>query len=111
MRILLKLARVTKMGKLRYYPHAYLAYDHVLGVARFPFSSLGEALVMLMVEQKRKTTKPVVERYWDWELTNWTHPIWLSNPKEITIEEYNELYKKLFNEYMETLASSHFTTE
>lgn len=35
----------------------------------------------------------------------------LRNPKEVTKEDYNEFYKKTFNEYMEPLASSHFTTE
>ncbi|CAA0837042.1 HEAT SHOCK PROTEIN 89.1 [Striga hermonthica] len=61
--------------------------------------------------EKKKKTKKVVERYWDWELTNETQPIWLRNPKEVTTEEYNEFYKKTFNEYLEPLASSHFTTE
>ncbi|XP_042503297.1 heat shock protein 90-6, mitochondrial isoform X1 [Macadamia integrifolia] len=62
-------------------------------------------------EKKKKKTKTVVERYWDWELTNETQPIWLRNPKEVTTEEYNEFYKKTFNEYLDPLASSHFTTE
>lgn len=35
----------------------------------------------------------------------------LRNPKEVSTEEYNEFYKKTFNEYLEPLASSHFTTE
>ncbi|XP_042503298.1 heat shock protein 90-6, mitochondrial isoform X2 [Macadamia integrifolia] len=61
--------------------------------------------------EKKKKTKTVVERYWDWELTNETQPIWLRNPKEVTTEEYNEFYKKTFNEYLDPLASSHFTTE
>ncbi|XP_039000882.1 heat shock protein 90-6, mitochondrial-like [Hibiscus syriacus] len=61
--------------------------------------------------EKKKKTKKVVERYWDWELTNETQPIWLRNPKEVMTEEYNEFYKKTFNEYSDPLASSHFTTE
>ncbi|XP_057440906.1 heat shock protein 90-6, mitochondrial [Lotus japonicus] len=61
--------------------------------------------------EKKKKTKTVVEKYWDWELTNETQPIWLRNPKEVTKEEYNEFYKNTFNEYLEPLASSHFTTE
>ncbi|KAL8195409.1 hypothetical protein R6Q57_025812 [Mikania cordata] len=61
--------------------------------------------------EKKKKTKKVVEKYWDWELTNETQPIWLRNPKEVTTDEYNEFYKKTFNEYLEPLASSHFTTE
>lgn len=35
----------------------------------------------------------------------------LRNPKEVSKEDYNEFYKKTFNEYLEPLASSHFTTE
>ncbi|EEF30688.1 heat shock protein 90-6, mitochondrial [Ricinus communis] len=61
--------------------------------------------------EKKKKTKTVVERYWDWELTNETQPLWLRSPKEVSTEEYNEFYKKTFNEYLEPLASSHFTTE
>ncbi|CAN0927175.1 Heat shock protein 90-6, mitochondrial [Linum grandiflorum] len=60
---------------------------------------------------EKKKTKTVVEKYWDWDLTNETQPIWLRNPKEVTTEEYNEFYKNTFNEYLEPLASSHFTTE
>ncbi|MED6114432.1 hypothetical protein PIB30_116748 [Stylosanthes scabra] len=62
-------------------------------------------------EKKKKKTKTVVERYWDWELINETQPIWLRNPKEVSKEDYNEFYKKTFNEYLDPLASSHFTTE
>ncbi|XP_050247826.1 heat shock protein 90-6, mitochondrial isoform X2 [Quercus robur] len=62
-------------------------------------------------QSEKKKTKTVVEKYWDWELTNETQPIWLRNPKEVTTEEYNEFYKKTFNEYLDPLASSHFTTE
>ncbi|CAN1223087.1 Heat shock protein 90-6, mitochondrial [Linum perenne] len=64
-----------------------------------------------ITEQKKKKTKTVVEKYWDWELTNETQPIWLRNPKDVSTEEYNEFYKNTFNEYLEPLASSHFTTE
>nr|CAB3462199.1 unnamed protein product [Digitaria exilis] len=61
--------------------------------------------------EKKKKTKTVVEKYWDWELTNETQPIWLRNPKEVSTDEYNEFFKKTFNEYLDPLASSHFTTE
>ncbi|PKU70658.1 heat shock protein 90-6, mitochondrial [Dendrobium catenatum] len=61
--------------------------------------------------EKKKKTKKVIEKYWDWELINETQPIWLRNPKDVTTDEYNEFYKKTFNEYLDPLASSHFTTE
>ena len=35
----------------------------------------------------------------------------LRNPKEVTTQEYNEFYRKAFNEYLDPLESSHFTTE
>lgn len=35
----------------------------------------------------------------------------LRNPKEVSTDEYNEFFKKTFNEYLDPLASSHFTTE
>ncbi|KAJ4841075.1 hypothetical protein Tsubulata_031330 [Turnera subulata] len=61
--------------------------------------------------EKKKKTKTVVERYWDWDLTNETKQIWLRNPKEVSAEEYNEFYKKTFDECLEPFAYSHFTTE
>ncbi|CAM8893961.1 unnamed protein product [Rhodiola kirilowii] len=61
--------------------------------------------------EKKRKTKTVIEKYWDWEQENETKPLWLRNPKEVTTEEYNEFYKMTFNEYLEPLASSHFTTE
>jgi heat shock protein beta len=62
------------------------------------------------VENKKKTEK-VVKKHWEWELTNETQPIWLRTPKEVTTREYNEFYRKAFNESLDPLASSHFTTE
>uniref|UniRef100_A0A453K2Q1 Histidine kinase/HSP90-like ATPase domain-containing protein n=5 Tax=Aegilops tauschii subsp. strangulata TaxID=200361 RepID=A0A453K2Q1_AEGTS len=52
-------------------------------------------------KEVKKKTKTVVEKYWDWELTNETQPIWLRTPKEVSTEEYNEFYKKTFNEYLD----------
>eukprot|EP01018_Ginkgo_biloba_P003798 Gb_17770 [translate_table: standard] len=61
--------------------------------------------------QKKKKMKTVTEKYWDWELANETEPIWMRNTKEVEVDEYNEFYKKTFNEFMDPLACSHFTTE
>ncbi|KAH0461531.1 hypothetical protein IEQ34_009106 [Dendrobium chrysotoxum] len=58
-----------------------------------------------------KKKKSVTEKYWDWELANETKPIWMRNPKEVEKEEYNEFYKKTFNEFLDPLAHTHFTTE
>ncbi|TYJ98158.1 heat shock protein 90-5 [Cucumis melo var. makuwa] len=59
--------------------------------------------------EKKKKTK--TEKYWDWELANETKPIWMRSPKEVERDEYNEFYKKAFNEFLEPLAYTHFTTE
>ncbi|XP_010261402.1 PREDICTED: heat shock protein 90-5, chloroplastic-like [Nelumbo nucifera] len=59
-------------------------------------------------EKKKKT---VTEKYWDWELANETKPIWMRNPKEVEKDEYHEFYKKTFNEFLDPLAYTHFTTE
>ncbi|CAH1427623.1 unnamed protein product [Lactuca virosa] len=34
--------------------------------------------------EKKKKTKKVIEKYWEWDLTNETQPIWLRNPNEVT---------------------------
>ncbi|KAM3269337.1 heat shock protein 90-5, chloroplastic [Capsicum chacoense] len=62
-------------------------------------------------EEKKKTKKTKTEKYWDWELTNETKPIWMRNPKEVEKEQYQEFYKKTFNEFLDPLAYTHFTTE
>ncbi|CAN1838719.1 Heat shock protein 90-5, chloroplastic [Linum perenne] len=60
-------------------------------------------------KKMKKTTK--TEKYWDWELANETKPIWMRNAKEVEKEEYQEFYKKTFNEFLEPLTHTHFNTE
>ncbi|KAI4357947.1 hypothetical protein L6164_001861 [Bauhinia variegata] len=64
-------------------------------------------------EQGEKTMKKKTktEKYWDWELANETKPIWMRNSKEVEKDEYYEFYKKAFNEFLEPIAYTHFTTE
>ncbi|XP_027154418.1 heat shock protein 90-5, chloroplastic [Coffea eugenioides] len=61
--------------------------------------------------EKPKKKKTTTEKYWDWELTNETKPIWMRSPKEVEKEQYQEFYKKTFNEFLDPLAHTHFTTE
>ena len=35
----------------------------------------------------------------------------MRNPKEIEKDQYSEFYKKTFNEFLDPLAHTHFTTE
>lgn len=61
--------------------------------------------------EKKKTKKTKTEKYWDWELANETKPIWMRSPKEVEKDQYHEFYKKTFNEFLDPIAYSHFTTE
>ncbi|PON76757.1 Heat shock protein Hsp90 family [Trema orientale] len=60
-------------------------------------------------KKKKKTTK--TEKYWDWELANETKPIWMRSPKEVQKEEYYDFYKKTFNDFLDPIGYTHFTTE
>ncbi|KAF2321390.1 hypothetical protein GH714_040979 [Hevea brasiliensis] len=62
-------------------------------------------------DEKKKKTKTKTEKYWDWELANETKPIWMRSSKEVEKDEYHEFYKKTFNEFLDPLAYTHFTTE
>ncbi|XP_073137695.1 heat shock protein 90-5, chloroplastic [Henckelia pumila] len=62
-------------------------------------------------EEKKRTKKTINEKYWDWELANETKPIWMRNPKEVEKDQYQEFYKKTFNEFLDPLVHTHFTTE
>ncbi|OVA16877.1 Heat shock protein Hsp90 family [Macleaya cordata] len=61
--------------------------------------------------EKKMKKKTVTEKYWDWELANETKPIWMRTPKEVEKDQYHEFYKKTFNEFLDPLAYTHFTTE
>lgn len=62
-------------------------------------------------ESKKKEKTMKSEKYHEWELVNETKPIWMRSPKEVEKEEYDAFYKSTFNEYLEPLAHTHFTTE
>ncbi|KAK9755143.1 hypothetical protein RND81_01G005300 [Saponaria officinalis] len=62
-------------------------------------------------EEKPEKKKTITEKYWEWELANETKPIWMRNAKEVQKEEYYEFYKKAFNEFLDPLTYTHFTTE
>ncbi|KAK9755144.1 hypothetical protein RND81_01G005300 [Saponaria officinalis] len=62
-------------------------------------------------EKPEKKKKTITEKYWEWELANETKPIWMRNAKEVQKEEYYEFYKKAFNEFLDPLTYTHFTTE
>ncbi len=45
------------------------------------------------------------------EIINETSPLWQRNPSECTDEEYNEFYKKVFNDYDEPLFKVHIVAD
>ena len=45
------------------------------------------------------------------EVINDTHPLWQRNPAEIKDEEYNEFYKKVFNDYQDPLFHVHIVAD
>ncbi|CAH9110667.1 unnamed protein product [Cuscuta epithymum] len=61
--------------------------------------------------EKKKTKKTKTEKYWDWELGNDTKPIWMRSPKEVEKQQYHEFYKNTFNEFLDPVAYTHFSTE
>ncbi|KAG6426175.1 hypothetical protein SASPL_110393 [Salvia splendens] len=73
--------------------------------------SRGTQITLYLRGEKKKVKKTKTEKYWDWELTNETKPIWMRNPKEVEKEQYQEFYKKAFNEFLDPLTYTHFTTE
>lgn len=61
----------------RYMQHVY--YVNHLSACDYMFI-LYVFLFMFCLDllQRKKKTKKVIEKYWDWELTNETKPIWVS---------------------------------
>eukprot|EP00250_Pteridium_aquilinum_P008913 c18303_g1_i1 orf=309-2696(-) len=62
-------------------------------------------------KEQEQEPKTKLEKYYEWELVNETKPIWMRSPKEVEKGEYDAFYKSTFNEYLEPLAYTHFTTE
>ncbi len=47
----------------------------------------------------------------DEEVINDTNPIWQRNPQDVSDEEYNEFYKKVFNDFEEPLFKVHIVAD
>ena len=60
-------------------------------------------------EEKPKNT--ITESYEEWEKINEQQPIWIRNPDDVKLEEYNAFYKNLTNDYDDCLRYKHFTVE
>lgn len=75
--------KTTRMTKLRYTCFSFLVLriylDQNQRIARCVRIVSLELMSFFITFQRKKKTKKVVERYWDWELTNETQPIWVKD--------------------------------
>eukprot|EP00850_Spirogloea_muscicola_P005488 SM000025S08383 [mRNA] locus=s25:465677:471725:+ [translate_table: standard] len=62
-------------------------------------------------EEPKKKKKTIQEKYYDWALVNDTKPIWMRSPKDVAVEDYNSFFKNTFQEFLDPMAYTHFTTE
>jgi len=59
------------------------------------------------IKEKKTEKKTVTE----WNVINDQKPIWCRNADDITNEEYQEFYKKISNDYSDSMAYKHFHAE
>ena len=62
-------------------------------------------------ESTEKKKKTVTETYTEYEKINVEKPLWLQNPDDVTMEDYNRFYKHMSNDYDDCCAVKHFSVE
>ena len=59
-------------------------------------------------KKEKKTVKKIIT---EWNIINDQKPIWCRNSNDISNEEYQEFYKKISNDYSDSMAHKHFNAE
>ena len=62
-------------------------------------------------EEGEKKKKTVTETYTELEKINVEKPLWLQNPEDVSMEDYNRFYKHMSNDYDDCCAVKHFSVE
>merc|ERR1712078_105958 len=62
-------------------------------------------------EEEEEEKKPKKKTVYEWEQVNTQKAIWLRAKEDVTEEEYNEFYKSISKDYLDSLAYTHFNAE
>merc|ERR1711990_643234 len=64
-----------------------------------------------MGKEDEEEKKPKKKTVYEWEQVNTQKAIWLRSKEDVTEEEYNEFYKGISKDYLDSLAYTHFNAE